>query len=228
MFSGCRRATASPRPALPAHVPTTAYLSPAPTSRPCTGRRRLRPVREMSRVARPGAPVAACFWDDEEMPLLRSCWDACRAVVPAALASVSEQAQVGLADIGALRDWWTGAGLREVALASSRYPPSTRASTISGSRSRPASVTQARSTSRSTVSSSGRYTPTHTVGSDRRRVGFAPERRYEPFVVGATESRLLSRESREAVAATPAPIRPSPEALNHAADGGLVRLESWP
>jgi hypothetical protein len=70
----------------------------------------------MSRVARPGAPVAACFWDDEEMPLLRSYWDACRAVVPAALASVSEQAQVGLADIGVLREWWTGAGLRQVAL----------------------------------------------------------------------------------------------------------------
>ena len=73
-------------------------------------------VREMSRVARPGAPVAACFWDDEEMPLLRSYWDACRAVAPAALASVSEQAQVGLADIGMLREWWIGAGLREVTL----------------------------------------------------------------------------------------------------------------
>src|SRR5919109_91916 len=118
-----------------------------------------------ARAARDDPRVAARFWDDEEMPLLRSYWDACRAVVPAALASVSEQAQVGLADIGVLRDWWTGAGLREVALASSRYPPSTRASTISGSRSRPASVTQARSTSRSTVSSSGRYTPAHTVGS---------------------------------------------------------------
>ena len=50
------------------------------------------------------------------MPLLRSYWDARRAVVPAALASVSEQAQVGLADIAVLREWWTGAGLREVAL----------------------------------------------------------------------------------------------------------------
>jgi SAM-dependent methyltransferase len=73
-------------------------------------------VREMGRVARPGAPVAACFWDDEEMPLLRSYWDACRAVAPAALASVSEQAKVGLADVGVLREWWTGAGLREVTL----------------------------------------------------------------------------------------------------------------
>lgn len=73
-------------------------------------------VREMARVARSGAPVAACFWDDEEMPLLRSYWDACRAVAPEALASVSEQAQVGLADVGVLRDWWAGAGLRDVAL----------------------------------------------------------------------------------------------------------------
>lgn len=73
-------------------------------------------VREMARVARPGGVVAACFWDDDEMPLLRSLWDAARAFAPEALADVSEQAQVGLADVEVLREWWTAAGLHEVAL----------------------------------------------------------------------------------------------------------------
>ena len=73
-------------------------------------------VREMARVARPGAVVAACFWDDEEMPLLRSYWDAVRSVVPEALANVNEQAQVGLGDIEVLRGWWGGAGLRDISL----------------------------------------------------------------------------------------------------------------
>jgi SAM-dependent methyltransferase len=73
-------------------------------------------VREMARVARPGAAVAACFWDDEEMPLLRSLWEAARAIAPEALAGVSEQAQVGLADIEVLREWWAGAGLSDIAL----------------------------------------------------------------------------------------------------------------
>jgi ubiquinone/menaquinone biosynthesis C-methylase UbiE len=73
-------------------------------------------VREMARVAHPGAPVAACFWDDEEMPLLRSFWDAARAVAPGALAQVNDQAQVGLRDVEQLREWWTAAGLRDVTL----------------------------------------------------------------------------------------------------------------
>jgi SAM-dependent methyltransferase len=73
-------------------------------------------VREMARVARPGAVVAACFWDDEEMPLLRSYWDAVRSIAPEALANVNEQAQVGLADVEVLRGWWSGAGLRDVSL----------------------------------------------------------------------------------------------------------------
>jgi SAM-dependent methyltransferase len=73
-------------------------------------------VREMARVARPGATVAACFWDDEEMPLLRSLWDAARAVAPEALADVNEQAQVGLSDIELAREWWREAGLHDVAL----------------------------------------------------------------------------------------------------------------
>jgi SAM-dependent methyltransferase len=73
-------------------------------------------VREMTRVVRAGCVVAACFWDDDEMPLLRSLWDAVRAVAPEALADVSDQAQVGLADVGVLHEWWADAGLREVAL----------------------------------------------------------------------------------------------------------------
>lgn len=73
-------------------------------------------VAEMARVARPDGVVAACFWDDAEMPLLRSLWDAARAVAPDTLADVNEQAQVGLADLEVLREWWTGAGLREVEL----------------------------------------------------------------------------------------------------------------
>jgi hypothetical protein len=60
--------------------------------------------------------VAACFWDDEEMPLLRSLWDAVRAVAPQALAGANENAQVGLADVGVLRDWWVAATLRDVVL----------------------------------------------------------------------------------------------------------------
>ena len=75
-----------------------------------------RVVREMARVVRPGGVVAACFWDDEEMPLLRSLWDAVRAVAPEALVGANEQAQVGLADVEVLRDWWTAAELRDVAL----------------------------------------------------------------------------------------------------------------
>jgi SAM-dependent methyltransferase len=75
-----------------------------------------RAVAEMARVVRPRGVVAACFWDDEEMPLLRSLWDAVRAVAPQALVGVNEDAEVGLADVGILRDWWTGAGLRDVVL----------------------------------------------------------------------------------------------------------------
>jgi SAM-dependent methyltransferase len=73
-------------------------------------------VREMARVARSGGTVAACFWDDEEMPLLRSFWDAARDVAPEALAEVNAQARVGLADVELLREWWSGAGLGDVAL----------------------------------------------------------------------------------------------------------------
>ena len=71
-------------------------------------------MAEMARVARPGAVVAGSFWDNEEMPLLRSYWDAVREVAPNALAGVNEQTQVGLADLGQLDEWWSDAGLVEV------------------------------------------------------------------------------------------------------------------
>jgi SAM-dependent methyltransferase len=75
-----------------------------------------RAVREMARVARAGAVVAGCFWDDEEMPLLRSFWDAADAVAPQAFANVDRRAQVGLADLELARGWWEAAELRDVTL----------------------------------------------------------------------------------------------------------------
>jgi SAM-dependent methyltransferase len=75
-----------------------------------------RAIREMARVIRPGGVVAACFWDNEEMPLLRSLWDSVRAVAPQALVGVNENAQVGLADVGVLQGWWTAARLGDVVL----------------------------------------------------------------------------------------------------------------
>lgn len=73
-------------------------------------------VREMARVARPGGVVAACFWDDDEMPLLRSFWDAAREVAPDEYSRVSAQAQVGVPDLELLREWWQGARLGDVEL----------------------------------------------------------------------------------------------------------------
>jgi SAM-dependent methyltransferase len=73
-------------------------------------------LEEMVRVAGPGAPLVACVWDDEEMPLLRSFWDAARTAAPTAIAEVSDSAQVGLSDPTVLRGWWEAAGLEEVAL----------------------------------------------------------------------------------------------------------------
>jgi SAM-dependent methyltransferase len=73
-------------------------------------------VREMARVAAPGAVVVACFWDDDDMPLLRSFWDAAASAAPWELARVNAQAQVGVDDLSLLREWWSGAGLRNVEL----------------------------------------------------------------------------------------------------------------
>ena len=73
-----------------------------------------RSVREMARVTRPGGVVAACFWDDQEMPLLRSYWDAASETAPRALTEVDERARVGLADPGLLIEWWEQAKLAAV------------------------------------------------------------------------------------------------------------------
>jgi len=73
-------------------------------------------VREMARVVRPGSVVAACFWDDDEMPLLRSLWDSIEAIAPEALADVGEAVRVGLPDLGLMPEWWAGAGLRDIAV----------------------------------------------------------------------------------------------------------------
>ena len=70
-----------------------------------------RSVREMTRVTKPGGVVAACFWDDQEMPLLRSYWDAVSATAPAALSEVDADAQVGLSHPGVLVEWWEQAEL---------------------------------------------------------------------------------------------------------------------
>jgi SAM-dependent methyltransferase len=75
-------------------------------------------VTEMARVARPGAPVAACVWDDYEMPLLRSFWEAARTAAPDELAEVNEQAQLGPSDLGLLHRWWEAAGLEDIAVRS--------------------------------------------------------------------------------------------------------------
>jgi SAM-dependent methyltransferase len=73
-------------------------------------------VREMVRVAGPDAVVAACFWDDHEMSLLRSYWDAAAEVAPVELAEVNEAAQVGVPSLDWLRELWEAAGLRDVEL----------------------------------------------------------------------------------------------------------------
>jgi len=52
-------------------------------------------VREMARVARPGAVVAACVWDSSTMPLLRSFWDAALAVAPERAGELDEGQRVG-------------------------------------------------------------------------------------------------------------------------------------
>jgi SAM-dependent methyltransferase len=72
--------------------------------------------REMVRVARPGATVAACLWDADEMPLLRAYWDAARDVAPAEFAQLDYDAQVGAADSQWLPKLWEAAGLGDVAL----------------------------------------------------------------------------------------------------------------
>ena len=62
-------------------------------------------VREMARVARPGATVTACVWDSRTMPLLRSFWDAALEVAPERAGAIDDGRRVGYerqAELGTL------------------------------------------------------------------------------------------------------------------------------
>lgn len=72
-------------------------------------------VREMARVARPGAVLAACVWDYAgEMTLLRAFWDAAREVDPAGAAAADEGIVMPWCGEGELASLWQRAGLVDV------------------------------------------------------------------------------------------------------------------
>jgi SAM-dependent methyltransferase len=72
-------------------------------------------VRELARVARPGATVAAAVWDYASgMTLLRAFWDAAREVDPERGAAADEAVTMRWCDAGQLTGLWSGAGLRDV------------------------------------------------------------------------------------------------------------------
>lgn len=72
-------------------------------------------VREMGRVARPGAVVASCVWDYAgEMTLLRAFWDAAREVDPERAAAADEGVVMPWCGDGELADLWREVGLRNV------------------------------------------------------------------------------------------------------------------
>jgi SAM-dependent methyltransferase len=71
-------------------------------------------VREMARVARPGAVVAACVWDSSTMPLLRSFWDAALAVAPERAGELDEAQRVGYPRTEELGELLEAGGLGQV------------------------------------------------------------------------------------------------------------------
>jgi SAM-dependent methyltransferase len=72
-------------------------------------------VREMVRVAKPGAVVAACVWDYAgEMTLLRAFWDAAREVEPRRAAAADEGVVMRWCADGELAELWRDAGLQDV------------------------------------------------------------------------------------------------------------------
>jgi SAM-dependent methyltransferase len=72
-------------------------------------------VREMARVARPGATVASCVWDYAgEMTLLRAFWDAARDVDPGRAAEADEGVVMPWCGEGDLAELWRDVGLRDV------------------------------------------------------------------------------------------------------------------
>jgi SAM-dependent methyltransferase len=73
-------------------------------------------VREMARVARPGACLAACVWDYGTMPLLRSFWDAALEVAPERAGTIDAGRRVGYDRPEELGELWRECGLEEVAV----------------------------------------------------------------------------------------------------------------
>jgi hypothetical protein len=72
-------------------------------------------LREMRRVARPGAVVVGCVWDFEaEMTLLRAYWDAALAVDPSGAKAVGAGERPPYTCPDELQELWTGAGLETV------------------------------------------------------------------------------------------------------------------
>lgn len=70
-------------------------------------------VREMGRVAKPGAVIAACVWDYAgEMKLLRAFWEAAVALDPAA--SGQDEANMPHCTADALGELWQQTGLHDV------------------------------------------------------------------------------------------------------------------
>jgi SAM-dependent methyltransferase len=73
-------------------------------------------AREMRRVAKPGALVAACTWDYAEgMTLLRRFWDAARLTDPEGAAQRDEADVMRFSTPSELEGLWRDAGLEEVA-----------------------------------------------------------------------------------------------------------------
>jgi SAM-dependent methyltransferase len=71
-------------------------------------------VREMARVAKPGGTVAACVWDSNTMPLLRSFWDAALEVAPDRAGAIDDGRRVGYERPDELRKLWQDCGLGDV------------------------------------------------------------------------------------------------------------------
>lgn len=71
-------------------------------------------VREMARAARAGGVVAACVWDSNTMPLLRSFWDAALAVAPERAGALNEGQRVGYDRPERLSTLWERSGLADI------------------------------------------------------------------------------------------------------------------
>jgi SAM-dependent methyltransferase len=75
---------------------------------------RIAGVREMARVARPGAVIAACVWDSSTMPLLRSFWDAALAVAPERAGELDDGRRVGYPGPEELGELFDAGGLAHI------------------------------------------------------------------------------------------------------------------